>query len=369
MPAGEYKVEFSREVCDEEECSLSYYLPQYFEGKSSFEKADPVLVEVGATTEEIDAELEEGGAISGTVTDAIAAPLEEVSVCAYEAGGSGSEPVDCAETDGAGEYTLLVPAGSYKVKFSKSGYTIQYYNGKASFGAANAVSVSTGATHGVIDASLAVAVIKPPVNITAPVLSGTPAVGEVLSCSKGSWENSPTSFAYGWLRDSSPISGQTLSTYTVQTADRGHGISCKVTATNAGDSTAATSNTLQVPPESTPTPTPTPTPSPTPSPLPAAPEEGGVAVAAGVAQVKSGKALVKLTCKGTGACTGIAKLVAGAQIGKASFSIAAGRTKTIAVKLTAKGKKLVSEAGKKGLAVKLRGSGVKPRGLTLKQAG
>jgi hypothetical protein len=73
-----------------------------------------------------------------------------------------------------------------------------------------------------------------PVNTGAPALTGAPAVGQTLSCSQGSWANNPTSFAYAWLRDGSPIAGQTASAYTVQSADRGHSISCQVTAVNPG---------------------------------------------------------------------------------------------------------------------------------------
>jgi Carboxypeptidase regulatory-like domain len=73
-----------------------------------------------------------------------------------------------------------------------------------------------------------------PVNTAAPALTGTPAVGQTLSCSQGSWANNPTSFAYAWLRDGSLIAGQTASAYTVQSADQGHSISCQVTAGNSG---------------------------------------------------------------------------------------------------------------------------------------
>jgi hypothetical protein len=73
-----------------------------------------------------------------------------------------------------------------------------------------------------------------PVNTEAPKLTGTPAVGQTLTCSQGAWANSPTSFSYAWLRNGSPIAGQSGSTYVVQSADRGTSISCQVTAGNSG---------------------------------------------------------------------------------------------------------------------------------------
>jgi hypothetical protein len=55
-------------------------------------------------------------------------------------------------------------------------------------------------------------------------------------------------------------------------------------------------------------------------------------------------------------------------IGKTRFSIPAGRAKTIRVRLTSKGKRLLRKAGKYGLKVKLRGSGVSNRTVRLRSA-
>ena len=86
----------------------------------------------------------------------------------------------------------------------------------------------------------------PPVLSASPVVTGTPAVGQTLSCSQGVWFNSPTSYTYQWLRDGTVISGATSSTYVVVSGDLGHSISCTVTATNAFGSTPATSNAVVI---------------------------------------------------------------------------------------------------------------------------
>ena len=85
-----------------------------------------------------------------------------------------------------------------------------------------------------------------PVNVTAPVVSGTTTVGSTLSCTTGTWTNSPTSFAYQWLRNGVAISGATASTYVVVAGDLGTSISCLVTATNAFGSGVTTSNALSI---------------------------------------------------------------------------------------------------------------------------
>lgn len=87
-----------------------------------------------------------------------------------------------------------------------------------------------------------------PTNATAPVASGTPAVGQGLACSAGTWAGDPTpTFAYQWLSDGAPISAATAPAYTVQSTDQGHALSCRVTATNTGGATSAQSNALAVP--------------------------------------------------------------------------------------------------------------------------
>lgn len=82
-----------------------------------------------------------------------------------------------------------------------------------------------------------------PANTAAPAVTGNAFPGQVLSCSTGSWTNSPSSYAYQWLRAGVAISGATASTYTVVEADGGSLITCQVIATNAdGSSQPAVSN-------------------------------------------------------------------------------------------------------------------------------
>ena len=53
-------------------------------------------------------------------------------------------------------------------------------------------------------------------------------------------------FAYQWLRDGDPISGETNQSYTVRDEDVGHAIACRVTATNLGGSDSANSRPVIV---------------------------------------------------------------------------------------------------------------------------
>lgn len=82
----------------------------------------------------------------------------------------------------------------------------------------------------------------PPANTAVPTITGTPQVSDTLSASRGSWSNSPSSYAYRWQdcnasgASCSNITGASSSTYTVGSSDVGHTIDVVVAATNAGGS-------------------------------------------------------------------------------------------------------------------------------------
>ena len=80
-----------------------------------------------------------------------------------------------------------------------------------------------------------------PANTNPPVISGSPVVGQTVSCSTGTWSNNPTSYAYQWLLDGQPIAGETGSSHAIGPDEAGHQLACTVTATNAGGSGSATS--------------------------------------------------------------------------------------------------------------------------------
>jgi FG-GAP-like repeat len=89
--------------------------------------------------------------------------------------------------------------------------------------------------------------VAPPTNTMPPAISGSPAVGQTLSCMPGAWSGTAPKFAYQWLRDGSPIVGATGSTYTLAAADAGHTFVCQVTATNSAGSATTKSAPIGVP--------------------------------------------------------------------------------------------------------------------------
>jgi len=81
-----------------------------------------------------------------------------------------------------------------------------------------------------------------PVNTVAPVISGSTTVGSNLTCTTGTWTNTPTSYAYQWLANSTAITNATSNTFALTITQVGANISCNVTATNIAGGVTATSN-------------------------------------------------------------------------------------------------------------------------------
>lgn len=110
------------------------------------------------------------------------------------------------------------------------------------------LSAAAVLTVGVAQAATAAA----PVNTAPPTISGTTQVGQTLTAANGTWTNSPTSFAYQWLRCNAggnacaSVANGTQKTYTLVGADAGRTMRVRVTATNADGSTAAQSDQTAV---------------------------------------------------------------------------------------------------------------------------
>jgi hypothetical protein len=89
-----------------------------------------------------------------------------------------------------------------------------------------------------------------PQNTAPPTISGNAREGETLSASTGTWDNSPTKFAYQWQRCSSSgtgcadVTGAQDRSYTAASADVDHTLRVVVTASNAdGQSTSESKTT------------------------------------------------------------------------------------------------------------------------------
>ncbi len=82
-----------------------------------------------------------------------------------------------------------------------------------------------------------------PVNTVVPQITGSAVKDGTLSCSTGTWTNTPLSYAYQWIDSvSGNIGGATSATYIAASGNLGHSLTCRVTATNgSGAGTPAVS--------------------------------------------------------------------------------------------------------------------------------
>jgi hypothetical protein len=162
LPTGSYKVCFDAFMTD--------YLSECYLDKAGMDllNATPVSVTAGQTADHIDAELTQGGIITGLVKNESNAGIGNVWVTVYDTGGMPMPmpmpmPIHSASTDTNGTYTIGgFATGTYKVCFdgSSNGYIKECYDNK-SWSAesdivnADPVQVSAGQTKILNDAMLA----------------------------------------------------------------------------------------------------------------------------------------------------------------------------------------------------------------------
>jgi hypothetical protein len=124
------------------------YAATYLNGAESFDTAT-VFAFLAGDTKTINATLVRAGRINGRVADAQSgAPLAGVTVAAFNAGGTTRA---FTTTDVAGNYSLVVPPGTYRVGAydTNLAYLRRFYPNEATFAAASAVGVFESQTSSV----------------------------------------------------------------------------------------------------------------------------------------------------------------------------------------------------------------------------
>jgi 5-hydroxyisourate hydrolase-like protein (transthyretin family) len=188
LETGEYKVEFWTGA------TAANLATQFYDHKYVWSDADLVPVTLGETESGIDAELDPGGEISGTVVaDSSGQPVDETVVCSIET--ATGFLWSCTETGFNGGYALTgLPPGGFKVGFSvelreffgfeievgeNDGFLTQFYNDKPTLAAAETLSLPVGGVFGGINARLDSSTTTPPPKlpvVVPPVVPRPPPV-------------------------------------------------------------------------------------------------------------------------------------------------------------------------------------------------
>jgi hypothetical protein len=373
LTAGEYVIGFKRS----EEHALDF-APQFYPEKERFGEATHIKLNEGEAKTGVEAKLLEGASVSGTVTDAgTHEPVSGILVV-VETGvsGTGVESLALTITAANGKYDAVgLPSGQAVVAFiseteATGGTTVpgpyisQVYNDVALTEGdseleslsliGTPVTLSAPATTGEINAALE---RRTPFDVATPAIVGTPAIGQLLTCSTGKWNGEPPlTYAYKWLRDGVAIASATASTYAVTTADQGENLVCEVTATNKEGSASAISSAVSVPAATMINTGP--------------PLRPQLKLSASKLQAITGVVHVPVSCV-TSTCAGsielteqqiTAKLHKGGKtttakqtlvLGKGAYSVSAGHSATVSVRLTAAAVKDLAKARHHELSLEL----------------
>lgn len=204
---------------------------------------------------------------SGLTVSLTTAPTVGEAIVVGAGTASAARPNMVTAVSGSGPYTvtlfnqLLVPNTSSTVQPQTAGAPVKASGAVDGLHASPIVHAETAM--GVVQAKLdgkfvvtggtAPAPTAAPANTSLPTISGSTSLNSVLTAGSGTWSNSPTSYAYQWLRNGVAISGETNQMHIVSSADQGTTLTVRVTASNAvGPSSPATSAGLAIPAAATP---------------------------------------------------------------------------------------------------------------------
>ena len=269
-PGTNYRVSFE---------SQGDWAPEYWDDVATIDDATVVALTNGQTLSGVDAELAAAAHITGTAADPDGNPYDLTAVDAWRWTGSQWEEFafEFAGDDvGPTHYDIggLIP-GTYRLEFDAldsfdtptgGGLTEvahEFWNDQPSLELAQDIVVtSAGQVLEGYDAVLVRDQYPSAVeNLTPPAITGTPAVGQALTASPGTWNLKGTTFHFQWLAGTTPV-GTDSATYAPTAADAGRAISVVVTAAVAGIGSATATSAATAPVAAPVTTTPPPPPPP-----------------------------------------------------------------------------------------------------------
>jgi uncharacterized repeat protein (TIGR01451 family) len=125
---------------------------EYYSNKPSLASADVVTVAGDQTVALGDVTMDVGAIASGQVTNMSGTPLANATVRAYDVSGNQSA---YTYADASGNYTLdRIPIGGAKLRFSRNGYALEFYDDQPSLGSGSTLATQSGVTIAGVNAQL-----------------------------------------------------------------------------------------------------------------------------------------------------------------------------------------------------------------------
>ncbi|MDP9694330.1 UNVERIFIED_ORG: hypothetical protein J2X79_001885 [Arthrobacter globiformis] len=230
---GSYKVAFNRsEGTSKEEAQFYPNKPE----SAGVGQATLITLAPGQRATNIDAVLNEGGSVTGTILDKAGKPLSNAFIKAYTRDGSLITRYATSGPDGKFGITGL-STGRYLLQ--AAGYMMpgEVYSGNTATeaNAAPVTVVSGSAT----TFDLSFAAVDPDLTASTPTITGTAKVDSTLTAEPGTWGPSPVTLSYQWKADGADIAGATANTYKPTAATVGKILTVSVTGSKAGYATAS----------------------------------------------------------------------------------------------------------------------------------
>ncbi|MFL6088824.1 MAG: carboxypeptidase regulatory-like domain-containing protein [Aeromicrobium sp.] len=176
LSAGTYRIGFDGAITSE-----------YWNDKATLDTATDIPVVQNQTASGKNASVTLGGHVTGTVSDA-SGPIKDAQVSAVDAGGNF---VAYGYTNASGAYDLGVPSGNWRLRFGAYDHIEEYYNDKATLGAADSFTVGSGST---VSGKNAVLANQSRISGTVTKLGGGGLVGIDVNLSRpdglGGWDSS-----------------------------------------------------------------------------------------------------------------------------------------------------------------------------------
>ena len=178
--------------------------------------------------------------IAGTTVDSRARAVDDISVEAFAVDAEAGDDPEASDISYGGEFMLVVPAGSYVVRFTDLDdrfLTQEFHDGDAVKVTKNE-HVDLGEVTMLREGEI--------VNTEAPTVKGNAVAGRTVKATPGTWTPDATSYAYQWLIGGRPVAGATSKRFDVPGLKAGKRLSVRVDVSAGGETEAATSKAVTI---------------------------------------------------------------------------------------------------------------------------